>query len=43
MANPEHVEIAKRGADVIYQWRREHPGERASASRARLRRVPEAS
>ena len=25
MANPEHVEIVKRGKDAIAAWRAEHP------------------
>jgi uncharacterized protein YjbI with pentapeptide repeats len=36
MANPEHVEVVKRGADAIEAWRREHPGERLDLGEADL-------
>lgn len=36
MANPEHVEIVKRGAAAIAEWRQEHPRERLFLSEADL-------
>ena len=37
MANPEHVEVVKRGRQMIAQWRREHPGETLDLRGADLR------
>ncbi len=36
MANPEHVEIVKRGAPAIARWQRQHPRERLDLSAADL-------
>ncbi|PON18609.1 hypothetical protein C2W62_07120 [Candidatus Entotheonella serta] len=36
VANPEHVEIVRRGARAIRVWREAHPGERLELSEARL-------
>jgi hypothetical protein len=36
MANPEHVEIAKRGAHAVAEWRRDHPKERLDLNEAYL-------
>jgi len=36
MANPEHVEIVKQGAEAIAEWRRYCPAERLDFSRANL-------
>ncbi len=33
MANPEHVEIVKQGAEAVDQWRMEHPDALLNASR----------
>jgi hypothetical protein len=39
MANKEHVEIVKQGAEAISQWREGHPGEQLDLSGATLRRA----
>lgn len=36
MANPEHVEVAKRGAAAIASWRQKSPGESLDLSGADL-------
>jgi len=44
MANPEHVEVVRKGAEAIAEWRRSNPGVRLDLSGADLRRayLPEA-
>jgi hypothetical protein len=39
MANDEHVEIAKRGAEAIAKWRMEHPEMRLDLQDADLKEV----
>ena len=36
MANPEHVEIVKQGAEAIREWQEKHPNERLSLWEANL-------
>ena len=36
MANPEHVEIVRQGAEAIEKWRRTNPGQRLDLDRADL-------
>lgn len=37
MANPEHVEIVKQGAEILNQWRQENPDEKLDLRKANLR------
>ncbi len=39
MANPEHVEIVKRGADAIQEWREQNPGVPLNLNEAELRKT----
>ena len=36
MANPEHVELVKQGADAIRKWRKVNPGVRLDLTSANL-------
>jgi hypothetical protein len=36
MANPEHIELVKQGAEAIGKWREEHPGVRLDLQKADL-------
>ena len=38
MANREHLEVVRQGADAINEWRKEHLGEHLDLRRADLRR-----
>ena len=37
MANQEHLEVVRQGADAINEWRKEHLGEHLDLRRANLR------
>jgi uncharacterized protein YjbI with pentapeptide repeats len=39
MANPEHVEVVKQGAEAIGQWREKNPGVTLDLREADLREV----
>jgi pentapeptide repeat protein len=39
MANPEHVEVVKQGAEAIGQWREKNPGVTLDLRGADLRRI----
>ena len=39
MANPEHVELVKQGAEAIARWQKQHPGEHLDLSRANFHRA----
>jgi hypothetical protein len=39
MANPEHVQLVKQGAEAIHRWRKEHPDIKLDLREADLRQT----